>query len=121
MILLMAINVWTVNQRLTRQFETEAAHNLATADAVFRNSLKIHRGDLLARFRNLPTDTHSSDQRHSGRPVRRCSPVYLRKRRTPRERQARSTHSAWGFRNEQCHGGKTSPAGGGNGGHHRGG
>jgi signal transduction histidine kinase len=56
MILLMAVNAWMVNRRLTRQFETEAANNLSTADGVFRNSLKIHRGDLLVRFRNLPNE-----------------------------------------------------------------
>jgi signal transduction histidine kinase len=56
MVLLMAINVWMVERRLTRQFETEAAQSLATADGVFRNSLKIHRSDLLVRFRNLPNE-----------------------------------------------------------------
>ena len=56
MVVLVAVNFWMVNRRLTRQFETEASHNLATADAVFRNSLKIHRSDLLARFRNLPNE-----------------------------------------------------------------
>ncbi len=56
MVLLLAINVWEINRHLTRQFETEAAQNLATADGVFRNSLKIHRNDLLTRFRNLPNE-----------------------------------------------------------------
>jgi two-component system, NtrC family, sensor kinase len=56
MILMVAVNVWMVNRRLTRQFETEAAHNLSTADGVFRNFLKLHRADLLARFRNLPNE-----------------------------------------------------------------
>jgi signal transduction histidine kinase len=56
MVLLVALNVWLVNHRLTQQFETEAAQNLATAEGVFRNSLKLHRGDLLVRFRNLPNE-----------------------------------------------------------------
>src|SRR5579862_9226765 len=56
MALLVALNVWLVNHRLTQQFEGEAAQNLATAEGVFRNSLKIHRADLLVRFRNLPNE-----------------------------------------------------------------
>src|SRR5581483_236252 len=56
MALLVALNVWLINHRLTQQFETEAAKNLATAEGVFRNSLKIHRADLLVRFRNLPNE-----------------------------------------------------------------
>ena len=56
MVLLMAIDVWLVDRRLTRQFETEAARNLATADAVFRNSQQIRRGNLLLRFHNLPNE-----------------------------------------------------------------
>jgi two-component system NtrC family sensor kinase len=56
MVLLIAINVWIIDRRLTRQFQTEAARNLATADAVFRNSQRIHRANLLVRFRNLPSE-----------------------------------------------------------------
>jgi signal transduction histidine kinase len=56
MVLFMAVEVGLVNQRLTHQFEAEAARKLATADAVFRNSQKIHRSNLLLRFRNLPNE-----------------------------------------------------------------
>jgi len=53
MVLLMAITVWTVNRRLTQQFQSEAARSLATADSVFLNSEKLHTKNLLMRFRNL--------------------------------------------------------------------
>src|SRR4051812_5944597 len=56
MVILLAISVWIVNRRLGQQFQTEAARSLATADAVFRNSQKIHRNNLLLRFRNLPRE-----------------------------------------------------------------
>src|SRR6266404_6448071 len=56
MVVLLALTVWTVNRRLGQQFQTEAARSLATADAVFRNSQKIHRSNLLLRFRNLPNE-----------------------------------------------------------------
>jgi hypothetical protein len=54
--LLLTITVWTVNRRLKEQFQTEAARSLATADAVFRNSQKIRRNNLLLRYRNLPNE-----------------------------------------------------------------
>jgi len=54
--LLLAITVWNVNRRLNQQFQTEAARSLATADAVFRNSQKIRRNNLLLRYRNLPNE-----------------------------------------------------------------
>ena len=54
--LLLAVTVWTVNRRLKQQFQTEAARTLATADAVFRNSQKIRRNNLLLRYRNLPNE-----------------------------------------------------------------
>lgn len=53
MIVLLALTVWTVNQRLTRQFRAQAARTLATADAVFRNSEDIHTKNLLLRFQGL--------------------------------------------------------------------
>src|SRR5437588_7750539 len=56
MILLLVITASTLNGRLTRQFEAEATRNLATADAVFRNSHKIHTKYLVLRFRNLPNE-----------------------------------------------------------------
>src|SRR5260370_11088687 len=55
-VILLAVTVWTVNARLGQQFQTEAARSLATADVVFRNSQKIHRNNLLLRFRNLPNE-----------------------------------------------------------------
>ena len=54
--LLLTITVWTVNRRLNQQFQVDAARSLATADAVFRNSQKIRRNNLLLRYRNLPNE-----------------------------------------------------------------
>lgn len=56
MVLLLGLTVFTVNQRVTRQFQSEAARSLATAEAVFRNSEKIHTKNLLLRFHNLPKE-----------------------------------------------------------------
>ena len=56
MVLLLGLTVFTVNQRLTLQFQSEAARSLATAEAVFRNSQKIHTKNLLLRFHNLPKE-----------------------------------------------------------------
>ena len=56
MVVLLAISVWIVNRRLGQQFQAEATRSLTTADAVFRNSQKIHRNNLLLRFRNLPRE-----------------------------------------------------------------
>src|SRR5215471_4973316 len=56
MVLLVVTTAWLVNQRLTQQFQAEAARRLATADSVFRNSQKIHTRNLLFRFRNLPKE-----------------------------------------------------------------
>jgi signal transduction histidine kinase len=53
MVLLMAITVWTLNRRLTQQFQSEAARSLAIADSVFLNSQKLHTKNLLLRFRTL--------------------------------------------------------------------
>ena len=53
MVLLMAITVGTVNQRMTQQFEKEAAHSLATADKVFRHSHVSHTEELRLRYRNV--------------------------------------------------------------------
>src|SRR5207245_2398195 len=43
-------------RRIARQFQQEAASNLATADAVFRNFLQFHTKELLLRYRNLPNE-----------------------------------------------------------------
>ncbi len=56
MVALMALTVWVVNQRISQQWETDARHALATADAVFRNSQKLRAKNLLLRFRNLPNE-----------------------------------------------------------------
>lgn len=56
MVVLLALTAWTVNQRLTRQFEADAARTLATADAVFRNSQKLYTKNLLLRYRSLPNE-----------------------------------------------------------------
>src|SRR5580765_2556474 len=56
MALLVATTAWLVNQRLTQQFQAEAARRLATADRVFRYWQKIHTRNLLFRFRNLPQE-----------------------------------------------------------------
>ena len=54
--LMLALTVWVVNQRITRQFQTDAAHTLSTADAVFRSSQTIHTRNLLARFKSLSNE-----------------------------------------------------------------
>src|SRR5208337_1076775 len=56
MVLLLAVTMWTVNLRLTRQFEAEAARSLGTADAIFRNNQKLYRRNLLLRYRSLPNE-----------------------------------------------------------------
>src|SRR5438128_780723 len=56
MVLLLALTVWLVNRRIARQFQAEAASNLATAEAVFRNSQQLHTEELLLRYRNLPNE-----------------------------------------------------------------
>ena len=54
--LALGLTVWTVNHRLTQQFEVDAARTLATAEDVFRNSQKIRTRSLLERYRNLPKE-----------------------------------------------------------------
>src|SRR6185295_3384934 len=55
-LLVLAVTVWVVNQRITAQLETEAKRTLLTADAVFRSSKDIRDRNLLLRFRNLPNE-----------------------------------------------------------------
>ena len=72
MVLLLALTVWVVNQRITRQFETEARRTLAVADGVFRNRQTGRTSDLLARFRilaNVPV-YRSAFQRNDPETVR---------------------------------------------------
>ncbi len=56
MVLLLAVTVWVVDRRITQQFEVEARHTLATADAVFRYSQEIRIKNLLLRFDDLPNE-----------------------------------------------------------------
>src|SRR5438132_789437 len=54
--LLLGLMVWTLNPRLTQQFETEGERSLKSAEAFFRSSRKMRRQDLLLRYRNLPRE-----------------------------------------------------------------
>jgi signal transduction histidine kinase len=56
MVVLIAVTVFVVNRRVTRQFEAQARETLTTADAEFRNLLGNRSDDLLVRFRNLPNE-----------------------------------------------------------------
>jgi signal transduction histidine kinase/CheY-like chemotaxis protein len=56
MVLLVAVTMWVVNRRISRQLQREAAHSLVTAEAVFKNTLGIRTKNLLLRFRNLPNE-----------------------------------------------------------------
>jgi signal transduction histidine kinase/ActR/RegA family two-component response regulator len=53
LILLPTITVWIVNRHISEQALIEAQQTLATAEAVFRNSLDIRSRNLLSRFRNV--------------------------------------------------------------------
>src|SRR5712671_1319655 len=51
MVLLLAISVWIVNRRITRQFETAATDSLKTADrATLQSGIPASRSADLARF-----------------------------------------------------------------------
>ena len=56
MVLLVAVTMWVVNGRISRQLKREAAQSLITAEAVFKNTLGIRTKNLLLRFRNLPNE-----------------------------------------------------------------
>jgi len=56
MVLLVAVTMWVVNGRISRQLKREAARSLVTAEAVFKNTLGIRSKNLLLRFRNLPNE-----------------------------------------------------------------
>ncbi|MSU58948.1 MAG: HAMP domain-containing protein [Pedosphaera sp.] len=58
-LLVLAVTVWVVNQRITAQLETEAKRTLARDDAMFRNSQLNRDKYLLLRFRNLPNEPRS--------------------------------------------------------------
>jgi signal transduction histidine kinase/CheY-like chemotaxis protein len=56
MVLLLAVTVWLVNRRITRQFETASTDSLKTAERVFLRFRKIRRQELLFRYHNLPSE-----------------------------------------------------------------
>jgi hypothetical protein len=53
MVLLMGITVWMVNERLTEQFQAEAAHNLDRAAAEFQVARRSSTRNLVERLKNL--------------------------------------------------------------------
>ena len=53
---LIIVTLWVVNNRITRQVQSEAADALTTADAVFRNSQKIREKNLLLRYGDIPNE-----------------------------------------------------------------
>jgi len=56
MVLFLVLTVWSLNRRITKQFQAEAARSLETADSVFHSSENLHAKNLLLRFSNLPND-----------------------------------------------------------------
>src|SRR5689334_11569206 len=52
----LALIVWLVDQRLTRQFSDETRQTLLTSDAVFKNSFEIRTRNLLLRFQNVANE-----------------------------------------------------------------
>ena len=56
MVMLVLTTLWVINDRITRQLETEAADGLMTADAVFRNSQKIREKNLLLRYADVANE-----------------------------------------------------------------
>ena len=55
--LLIIVTLWIVNDRITRQVQSEAAAALTTADAVFQNSQKIREKNLLLRYGDIPNES----------------------------------------------------------------
>jgi signal transduction histidine kinase len=56
MFFLLAITVWLVNEHITAQFQSDAASNLATADALVRHSQTRRARNFLLRVHNLPRE-----------------------------------------------------------------
>src|ERR1051326_4784907 len=54
--LLLAVTVWLVNRRITRQFETASTDSLKTAERAFLRFRNIRRHGLLFRYHNLPSE-----------------------------------------------------------------
>ena len=59
MVLLVVVTMWVVNRRMTGQMQREAQLTLLRADNVFKNSLEIHRYNLLLRY-SLAANTRST-------------------------------------------------------------
>src|SRR5438477_1242670 len=53
MVLLIAVSMWIVNQRITAQLQADVKQQLMTADAVFKNSQKLRTKELLRRYGNI--------------------------------------------------------------------
>src|SRR5207342_3338422 len=53
MVLLVGTSMWLVNRRVTRQVQADAAQQLATAEAVFKTTQRLHADDLFLRYRNV--------------------------------------------------------------------
>jgi signal transduction histidine kinase len=66
MVLMLALTVWVLDQRITAQFKADGRSDLATADAVFRSVLKLRSRNLLLRFRNLPNEPRYKATLQSG-------------------------------------------------------
>lgn len=56
MVLLMATSMWLVNQRVTRQLESDAAKQLATDDALLRHFQQLRMDSLLAAYRKVESE-----------------------------------------------------------------
>ena len=56
MVLLVITTIFLVNQRITKEFQSEAAQKLTAADAVFKNSQKIRSKNLLRSYRTAAND-----------------------------------------------------------------
>ncbi len=56
MVLLVAATMYLVNQRITRQLQTEAENALRTADSVFRSLQQVRARSLQSRFRSIASE-----------------------------------------------------------------
>ena len=54
MVCVLAVTAWVVDERITKQFETEAKQSLATADDAFRALQDFRHKGFLLRFHDLP-------------------------------------------------------------------
>ncbi|MCI0534918.1 MAG: HAMP domain-containing protein, partial [Verrucomicrobiales bacterium] len=73
MVLLMAVSMWLVNLRITKQLQDGAAEVLVMADAVLKNSHETQANDFYIRYRNvvnqprLKAVTTTTDKKTAGR------------------------------------------------------